>query len=226
MRIYIGHDSREQAAYEVAAKTAREFGCEPIPLYERRLRDAGLFYRPVDRRKAIYDLNSGVRQSTDFAVCRFAVPLLAHSGWCLFVDCDVVFLRDPHELERMRDETKAVMVVKHPVLDGATDKMDGQMQRFYPRKNWSSVAYWNCDHPANRRLNLGILNDWHRDDLHSFCWLADSEIGELPAEWNWLVGVREKPAKPAIAHFTLGTPAIRGYENRQYSEIWMQASQR
>jgi lipopolysaccharide biosynthesis glycosyltransferase len=73
----------------------------------------------------MYDLHSNAPQATDFAISRFFVPLLAHTGWALFTDCDVVFLRDPHELFAHADQSKAVMVVKHPPLDGTADKMDG-----------------------------------------------------------------------------------------------------
>lgn len=176
--------------------------------------------RPTDRRGVIYDLHSNAPQSTDFAISRFFVPLLAHSGWVLFTDCDVVFLRDPNELFSLADDSKAVMVVKHPELDNTERKMDNQPQTRYARKNWSSVCLWNASHPANRRLNIAMLNQWPGRDLHRFGWLADDEIGELDASWNWLVDVRAKPINPAIAHFTLGTPNMQGHENSDHARIW------
>lgn len=226
MRVYIGYDRREQAAYHVAEKTARGFGCDTFPVYEDRLRQVGILTRPLDRRGRMYDLNSSAEQSTEFAISRFAVHVLAHSGWCLGVDCDVVFLEDPHELLRYADESKAVQVVKHGLLLSGGVKMDGQVQSPYPRKNWSSVILWNVEHPANARLNLTTLNQWPGRDLHAFGWLADSEIGELPKEANWLVGLQPKPARPMIAHFTLGTPDMPGYEESEHAEIWTEASHR
>lgn len=224
MRIYIGWDHREQAAFDVAAKTARAFGSEVIPLYEDRLRATGVLTRPVDRRGHLYDLVSSAPQSTDFANSRFLVPMLAHAGWALFVDGDVVFLRNPEELRGLLDPTKAVMVVKHPPLEVGGVKMDGQLQTRYRRKLWSSVMLVNADHPANRRLNLAMVNEWPGRDLHAFGWLADSEIGTLPAEWNWLVGLQVKPARAAIAHFTLGGPFLPGWEGREHDEIWRRAA--
>ena len=38
-----------------------------------------------------------------------------------------------------------------------------------------------------------------------------------------VVGVQEKPARPAIAHFTLGGPWIPGWHGREHDEIWMEA---
>lgn len=226
-RVYIGYDSREREAYEVAAKTAHGFGCSVHPVYEDRLREAGLLTRPTDRRgNTIWDFNSSAPQSTEFAISRFFVPLLAHTGWCLAVDCDVVFMRDPHGLMEFATEDKAVLVVKHPPLTGTGTKMDGQIQTVYQRKNWSSVILWNLDHPATKRLNLLSLNQWPGRDLHAFRWLSDFEIGELPPEANWLVGVQPKPRNPIIAHFTLGVPAMPGHEHDEHAEIWTEASQR
>lgn len=224
MRVYIGWDSREQKAFDVAANSISKFGCEVIPLYEDRLRGTGILTRAVDRRGQMYDLNSSAPQSTEFAIGRFSVFLLAHSGWVLFADCDTVAMRDPHELERLQDQRFAVMVVKHhPSTFGGPTKMDNQVQTIYPRKLWSSVMYINCEHPANRRLNLQMLNQWPGRDLHAFKWLADEEIGELPPEWNWLVGLQPKPENPAIVHYTLGTPDMPGLGDSMHSDIWYDA---
>lgn len=224
MKIWIGFDEREQLAFDVARRTAWSFGHRALPLLSDRLRFSGMLTRPVDTRGGTFDLVSGCAQSTAFAVSRFFVPLLAHSGWSLFVDCDVVFLRDPAELLELADESKAVMVVKHPPLPKTSKKMDGQAQTAYPRKCWSSVTLWNCEHPANRRLNLAMLNQWPGRDLHAFGWLADDEIGELPDAWNWLVNVRPKPENPAIAHFTEGGPWLPGWTPREHDEVWLKAA--
>jgi len=227
LRIYIGHDSREQAAFDVACKTARQFGCDVIPLYEDRLRASGILTRPLDRRGGMWDLNSNAPQSTEFAISRFVVHILGHSGWVLFTDGDVVFMQDPHELEQYRDGSKALLCVKHEDFKLLPTKMDDQPQTFYPRKLWSSVMYFNCDHPANRRLNLTMLNQWPGRDLHALKWLHDDEIGALPAEANWLVGIQPRPERPIIAHYTLGTPDMPGLSECAHADIWMQqASQR
>lgn len=104
-------------------------------------------------------------------------------------------------------------------------KMDGQAQTSYPKKNWSSVVLWNVDHPANKRLSLVDVQERRGFDLHQFYWLADSEIGELPREWNWLVGVQPKPAAPKIAHFTLGGPFLRSWAGAEHDETWLRELQ-
>jgi lipopolysaccharide biosynthesis glycosyltransferase len=226
VKIYIGQDAREASAYDAAVSSLRHHAgdVDVTPLNIDRLASCGLLRRVVDRRGQLYDFQSNAPASTDFAVSRFLVPCLAQTGWALFVDCDVVFLTDVRELFALADPSKAVMVVKHASLAHQAMKMDGQTQTHYHRKNWSSVMLFNCDHPANRRLSLQDVNERPGRDLHAFYWLADSEIGELPAEWNWLVGVQDKPARPRIAHFTLGGPFTPGWQGGPYDNIWMEAA--
>lgn len=224
MNVYIGYDAREVEAYWVAEKSLRRTspGVNVMPLDAERLAAYGLLRRPQDRRGNIYDIVSNAPQSTDFAISRFLVPHLCQKGWALFVDADVVFLADVRDLFDLADPSKAVMVVKHNQT-GNGIKMDGQVQTTYPRKNWSSVVLWNCEHPANRRLSLQDVNERPGRDLHAFYWLADSEIGDLPMDWNWLVGVEEQPVSPRIAHFTLGGPWLPTWVRAKHDEIWESA---
>lgn len=218
MRMFVGHDAREQRSFDLAMASARAHGFDAVGLYEDRLRTQGLFTRPVDTRDGRFDLRSGLYQSTAFALARFAVPLLAHSGWAMFIDCDMLVLREADNLLREADPRYAVQVVKHDLAGLTGTKMDAQIQKPYARKLWSAVMLFNCEHPANRRLNLSALNDWHRHDLHGFAWLHDDEIGSLSPEWHWIADLQPQPAHPAIAHWTLGTPEI--VENAPHADLW------
>jgi hypothetical protein len=224
MKIFIGYDQREPEAYRVASQSMLRRATIPVSitaLRADRLAAAGLLRRPVDVRGGLYDIHSNAPCSTEFAISRFLVPILAQYGWALFVDCDVVFLGDIAELCGYMDESKAVMVVKHEHAPSHDTKMDGVPQTAYARKNWSSVMLFNCGHPANMRLSLQDVQERPGRDLHRFYWLHDSEIGELPAEWNWLVGCAPKPAVPRLAHFTLGGPFIDGWKPADQDEIWL-----
>ncbi len=246
---YIGWDSRERLAYEVAHYTLARASSVPLritPLRLEQLEAQGLIRRSrgrlakgralyigegrVERRVVsraaagtIWDNVSNAPMATEFANSRFVVPLLAQTGWAAFADCDVVARGDAAELFACADPRYAVMVVKHGPLEGSGYKMDGQIQVPYSRKNWSSVMLWNCDHPANRWLTLERLNRTPGRDLHRFCWLKDEEIGALPVAWNWLVGVQSCPQDWKLAHFTLGGPWLAGWSPSQHDDLWLSA---
>jgi lipopolysaccharide biosynthesis glycosyltransferase len=176
---------------------------------------------PIKHDGIMWDLESDAPQSTEFARSRFCVPHIQRRGWALFADSDILCLTDIAELFALADEKYAVMVVKHQHDSGDEIKMDGQVQTFYKRKNWSSVILWNCSHPAHYRLTKMRLNMWPGRDLHAFKWLQDDEIGELPPEWNHLVDVQE-PIDAKILHYTLGTPNLAGYENCGFNDLWLE----
>jgi lipopolysaccharide biosynthesis glycosyltransferase len=220
LRIFMGWDSREQLAYQVAYNSIKRRSSVPViiePLGIERLD------RPVERRNGnLWCPISKAPMSTQFAISRFLVPILCQRGWALFVDCDIVCLRDIAELFALADDQYAVMCVKHADIPATNDtKMDGQAQTAYLRKNWSSVVLWNCSHPANLRLTYSMLTSLPGRDLHRFCWLEDNEIGALPWQWNYLVGVNPLPRYYAsIYHFTLGGPWLKDWKGGLLDSLW------
>lgn len=230
LKVYIGYDERESEAYEVAVDSLLRYAKGPISitgLNIRALERQRLMRRPVTKKDGVmWDSISSAPQSTEFAVSRFLTPLLAQDGLALFTDCDVVFVRDIFDMVREIDrESKALYVVKHDYHPKYMGKMDGQVQTVYPRKNWSSVMLFDCDHPSNQRLNLDLINTLPGRDLHRFCWLQDDEIGDLDRGWNWLVGEQPQPSYLGIAHFTLGGPWLPNWKETQHDGIWNKASE-
>jgi hypothetical protein len=226
--VYIGYDESEHDAAMVAAKSLREVTngeIEPEFLWVDKLAAQGLYWRPVDHRGQNYDLISSAPASTDFAASRFLTPILRQSGFQLFCDCDVVFLEDPREMLHEAVTGSPVYVVKHEHAPVEQTKMVNKVQTAYPRKNWSSVMLFDCDHIANRRLSLRDVNERTGRDLHSFYWLNDGEIGRLNPRWNWLVNVQPEPKRRGgIAHFTLGGPFNPGWKSAPHDELWYQAA--
>ena len=224
INIYVGWDPREQVAYDIACasllrRTQAEVNIIPLKLDE--LRTSGLLTRRVERRgNQLWCPISDAPMATEFAVSRFCVPFLQSSGWAVFMDCDVLVNDDISKLLDLADPSFAMMCVKHQPSDSGKQKMDGQVQTYYSRKNWSSVMLWNCNHPAHRILTREALNNWPGRDLHAFSWLKDSLIGELDPEWNYLADVSPKLEHPKLIHYTLGTPNLPGYENCEFADLW------
>ena len=212
MRVYVGWDSNETQSYELALHTLCRYshgGVDAIPLRRNELKDAGVFWRPNDP-----------NATTEFTITRFLIPhLMGYEGWALYVDCDVLFRTDVAELFAIKDERYAVMCVHHEYEPGIVYKKTGSLQQPYPRKNWSSVVLWNCGHGSNARLTVDEVNGRPPSFLHRFQWLRDDEVGELPGEWNHLVGWSDNQ-EPKLLHFTEGAPNISSHRFCGYHDVW------
>jgi hypothetical protein len=214
-RVFIGWDRREPEAYEVAKFSLERRSSIPVavtPIKLDELRARGLFWRDTDP-----------LASTEFTYSRFLTPSLAgFSGWALFCDCDFLWLGDIAGLMPFTRIPKAVHCVQHDYTPKETVKMDGAVQTVYPRKNWSSLMLFNCDHPAVRGLTVDVVNRESGAYLHRMQWAAEEDIGALPVEWNWLEGWNEKPAHrtPNAVHFTRGGPWFENWKNVDYGDLW------
>lgn len=226
MRVFLGWDPREEIAYRVARASIRRHASVKVdvqPLVLANLRTKGIYTRNTTWRDGrLWDVVSEASMSTEFAISRFFMLHLAGTeGWALFADSDILLRHDIADLFAMADDRYAVMVVQHPTIDAHGVKMDGQVQTSYGRKNWSSVMLWNLAHPAHRGLTLDMLNKAPGRDLHRFCWLQDSEIGALPATWNWLEGYSAPIPDPALVHMTRGGPWFPEWRGVAYGQEWL-----
>lgn len=227
IRVYVGHDQREEAAYQVCKYSLTRHSSRPVdvrPLKLSRLQHLRWFTREsVTRDGQRFDVQDGKPFSTDFSFTRFLVPMLQnYQGPALFLDCDFLVTGDVAELFRDMDQTKAISCVKHHHEPDETVKMDGQMQTRYRRKNWSSFVLWNCSHEATGRLTLDGVNTRPGSWLHAFEWLDDHEIGALPGDWNYLIGWDKLPYNevPRGLHFTSGGPWFENAQDVPYADLW------
>lgn len=216
MKVFVGYDPREDIAYQVCKHSIlrRQSEAEVRPLVQKELRDAGWYTRPVDK-----------LASTEFTFTRFLVPELTNfKGWALFMDCDMILTTDIKELFNQADDRYAVMCVQHDYKVKEGTKMDGQKQTVYPRKNWSSVMLFNCEHPSNQQLTMDLVNNPEINGayLHRFSWLNDDEIGELSHTWNYLVGVYDDIDNPKLIHYTEGGPWFENYRDCEFHKLWKQ----
>jgi lipopolysaccharide biosynthesis glycosyltransferase len=215
LRIFIGWDSREDIAYQVARRSLLDHASIPVdvvPIKLQELVDQGLYSRTIDP-----------LASTEFTYSRFLTPHLAgFKGWALFCDCDFLFFGDVAKLQAYMNPAHAVACVQHDYRPTNATKMDGKQQTVYPRKNWSSFMLFNCEHPSTRQLTVERVNVETGAYLHRMQWAADDEIGAIPTSWNWLEGWSEPPAegRPDAVHFTNGGPWFEDWQDVAYADDW------
>lgn len=218
IRIFIGYDPREAAAYNVFAHSILVRASRPVTVAPLMLSQLGeLMWR---ERHPL--------QSTDFSFSRFLVPYLAgYEGWALFFDCDMLMLDDVARLYDLRDDRYAVQVVKHHHVPQETVKFLGAPQTKYEKKNWSSVMMFNCARCT--ALTPEYVNTASGTDLHQFKWLGDDGlIGEIPHRWNHLVDY-DPPAPVAEVsnlHYTIGGPYFEEFRGCGYADLWFAERER
>ena len=215
LRVFIGWDSREEIAYEVAKKSLLEHASIKVDVRPIKL--------PELVTSKVYTRDVDPLATTEFTYSRFFVPYLAkYEGWALFCDCDFLFFSDVAQLLKYQDSKKALYCVKHDYTPKESTKMDGKPQTVYPRKNWSSFMLFNCAHPSTRQLTPAVVNSQTGAYLHRMEWAKDNEIGELPTEWNWLEGWNTKSSAgyPNAVHFTSGGPWFPNYQDVDFADEW------
>lgn len=213
IRVFIGYDPRESVAYHVLSQSILEQSSQPVTITPIALANLPMF----TRRRDPY-------QATDFSFSRFLVPYLCgYEGHAIFMDCDILCRGDIADLWRVGRASRAdVSVVKHEYIPSTQTKFLGLRQTMYPCKNWSSVMVFNC--AECRVLDLVTVNEASGAFLHQFEWT--DMIGDLPPEWNFLVGEAQPAVVPKLVHFTLGGPWFSGYETVDYAQEWFDCKQR
>ena len=210
INIFIGYDNKERVAFNVLSHSIIQNSTKPVaitPIALNNLKDD--FVRERNN-----------LSSTEFSFSRFIIPhLMNYQGWALFMDCDMLMFEDVSELWRMRDDSKAIQVCKHDYVPKTDTKFLGQVQTKYPKKNWSSFMLMNCKKCTT--LTPDYVNKASGLELHQFKWLESEElIGELPLEWNWLVGEYEYKEDVKNVHYTEGGPWFEDYRECDYSKDW------
>jgi lipopolysaccharide biosynthesis glycosyltransferase len=207
--IFIGYDPRESIAFHVCSNSIIRHSSHPVsinPLALNILKD--------------YE-EKHTDGSNHFIYSRFLVPhLMEYKGWAIFIDGDILLRDNIEKLWKLRDESKAVMVVKHDYKTNMTEKYLGAKNENYPRKNWSSVILWNCGHAANKVVTPEFIETATGAQLHRFTWLADELVGELPKVWNWLPDEFGANQDAKLLHYTLGTPSFHDFATTPMGDEW------
>jgi lipopolysaccharide biosynthesis glycosyltransferase len=212
--IFIGYDTRETVAFHVCANSIIRHATKPVsivPLALNLLNDYS---------------ETHIDGSNSFTYSRFLVPhLMNYQGHAVYLDGDMIVLEDISNLYMLASQSYAVQVVKHNYISTHTTKYLGAKNENYPRKNWSSVIVWNCAHATNRQLTPKYIEKHTGAHLHRFSWLQETEIGELPIEWNWLPDELGVNTQAKLLHYTLGMPCFDEFSKVPQADLWQQERQ-
>jgi hypothetical protein len=137
------------------------------------------------------------RGLTDFTYTRYLVPYLCnYEGEALFIDADMIAQGDIMEIKALHDPDSSVSVVKNPL-----------------RFEWPSLMYFN-----NEKCKALTPEYIETEKPQTFEW-AES-VGELPTEFNHLVGYDAPNPKAKVIHFTQGLPIWDETKGCEFTEEW------
>jgi lipopolysaccharide biosynthesis glycosyltransferase len=207
--IFVGYDPREAVAYHTCANSIIRHASCPVAIIPLAL---NLFKDYTE---------THTDGSNQFIYSRFLVPhLMDYTGHAIFIDGDMIVRSDIAELWGWRHKRYDVQVVKHNYETCMTEKYLGSKNENYPRKNWSSVIIWNCESAANKRLTPEFVQRSTGAELHRFTWIRDEQIGDLPAEWNWLPDEYGPNINADLLHYTLGAPCFHDFATTPMADNW------
>ena len=208
INVFIGYDEGEKVSYHILSESIRRQSSVPVSITPLCLSNLPEFRRELQ-----------TNQSTEFAFSRFLVPYLSeYKGWSLFLDCDMMFRDDIKNLWDMIDEDKSIMCCKHDYIPKQNVKFRGAKNEAFPKKNWSSFMLMN--NQRCKMLTKEYVETASGLELHQFKWTHEENVGELPLEWNWLVGEYNYNKNAKNVHWTLGGPYFKDYKNSEYADEW------
>lgn len=208
IQLFCGYDSREAIGYHVFCASVLNNSTRPVS------------FTPL----AAMGLPQG---SNAFTLSRFLVPRLSlWKGHAIFADAsDMLMLGDVAKLDALFDNRYAVQLVKHPTYQtrhpvkyrGTPLQCDN---RDYDRKNWASLMIFNCEHPAWRHVSPAALAKRPTLEWLQLRHLDDSDIGDLPPEWNCLADEGHNVCSAKVLHWTAGIPAFAAYRTAPGAKHW------
>lgn len=137
---------------------------------------------------------------TPFTFSRFLVPWLCDfQGWGLFLDADIILQDDIKKLFDIREDKYAVMVSKNKL-----------------KFEWASVMLFNC-------AKCDMLTPDYVEKakgMHTINFVETDAVGELPGNWNHLVGYDRPRDDASLVHYTQGVPAWPETNDCEYAKQW------
>ena len=209
LKIFIGFDEKEAVVFHTCVQSIIEKCKVPVSIHPLNLQ---MFQNYKETH------SDG---SNNFIYSRFLVPYLNNfQGKALFLDGDMIVNDDLNNLFDQFDEKYAVQVIKHDYKTKFPVKYLGHKNEDYPKKNWSSVILFNCEHKKNSILTPEFIDRSSGSYLHRFRWLNENDVGEIPGGWNHLVLEYEEKPKANILHYTVGAPCFEEFNQGAEADIW------
>lgn len=145
------------------------------------------------------------RGLTEFTFSRFLVPYLCgYTGKAVFMDSDFMCRADISQM---------------PVEDGHAVCVSKNVRRF----EWPSLMAFDC--AKCEILTPEFVSEATSGQLFGLAWAAS--VGEIPGEWNHLIGYDAPNPDAKMVHFTKGLPCfpeITGAD-REHGDEWNQIAQ-
>jgi len=216
IRVYIGHDPREEVGTMVFLSSLLQHCSEPVSVTP--------LHKPVLEKAFGQKFADG---SNAFTMSRFLVPALADFAGppVVFVDgADMLCRTDIAQIVREADPFLPVSVVKHAYTTRNPRKyrqtaMESE-NHDYARKQWASVMVINPWHLSWRRLAPDKVAEMPVMDLLQFRFLQDQQIGSLDPAWNWLADEHGYNPTAKIVHFTAGVPGFPAHADVPHGDEW------
>lgn len=216
LRIFVGHDPREEAGSHVFVSSLLEHASEPVSITH--------LHKPALESAFGRSFSEG---SNAFTVSRFLVPALCDfvGGPVVFADgADMLCRADICRLVKEASPLLPVSVVKHQYKTRHPRKYVGSLMEAnnedYERKQWASLMVINPWHMAWRKLSPDRVSGMSPLHLLQFKFLEDEKIGELSPVWNWLADEHGENPEARIVHWTAGVPGFHAHARVAHAGEW------
>lgn len=196
LRVFIGYDPRQPVAYNVLAHSVWTRASKPVEITRLQLSCLPM------RRRGL----------TEFTYSRFLVPFLSEfEGYSVFLDSDMLCLGDIHELLALA----LVNELKQNNVDSAAKPYSVHVVKNVRRFEWPSMMVFN--NAACKKLTVEFIED-SANSLYDLVWA--SEVGELPADWNQIVGYDPPNRNAKLIHYTQGIPCWPETKSCEFADEW------
>lgn len=197
IRVFVGTSADQRLAYEVLANSLRRNTRRPL-----QVRAIDALHLPVPR-------DPRNRMRTGFSFARFEIPrLCAFRGHALYLDADMLVLRDVGELWSLRRHDADLLYSEQPT--------EGAGARFSVMLLDCSRLSWSGERVV-QELDAGRYS--YEELMHGMCLVPEARRqAAIPGHWNSLDCY--EPGKTALVHYTSVPTQPWRYGSHPHGAVW------